>query len=822
MNDVSAEVVLKLDKFKPRDYQIPLINAIEKEGFKKALCLWCRRCLHPDTHIIMANGSFKLLKDIKEGDEILSWNGSVFEADRVKHIWKTEEKETIKLQAKAGPPIIASPDHVFAVSWQDRHIDWIKAQDIKGTRQFQLYPGMPCNGTHHPDMAEFLGYLCADGYVSRYQQPKFTNTNIDILKRVEYLTFKLFGYKVIWREKGNGYDLGLTNGTRGGGYTPNAIKMLFRDYNMNVPKNIRPLHPLINTYDEQSIGRFLAALISCYGSIFIHKGRDIYDKQRDRRSHIDSHIDITLSCGKSFAYGWGIYWLLRKLGIIPHQPIIEHSSNFKIRIGHYEQIKKLLSYGPIYGKEDKQSACLEPIADHNQDQQNIYDGCYRSGFKSSIPDETTELYDLETEKNHNFVANGYLVHNSGKDLTAWNIMIRAAIRKPGIYFYCLPTFKQARLTIWDNMTIDSVKLLDYLPYELIARKNEQEMKITLINGSLIQLIGSDSYDNALIGTNPSCIIFSEYALADPKVYEFIRPIMNANGGLTIFLSTPRRKENHLYNLYQIATNSPDWWVSKLTVEDCHHISVASIMREVDTGECSLPKARQEYWCEFISGNEGEFYVKYMDKLRFNNQIGSVPWEPNFAVNTAWDIGIRDSTSIIFYQQIGNVIHIIDSYQNSKEGLEHYINIINSKPYTYGKHIGPHDLAVREWTSGETRISKARQLGLRFTIADNIQIMDGIEAVRSMLPRCYIDEKNCKTLIRAFDNYRQEYDEKRQVYYDKPLHDMHSHFCDAARYMAISLGKTRQGLTADDLDKRYEDAMLQGSNRVPRPFKTEYW
>jgi len=113
---------------------------------------------------------------------------------------------------------------------------------------------------------------------------------------------------------------------------------------------------------------------------------------------------------------------------------------------------------------------------------------------------------------------------SGKDFTIFNLVIKAALRRVGSYFYCLPTFKQARLVIFDSITIDGKRFLDFIPSELVYKKNVQEMKITLINGSIIQFIGSDTYDTSLVGTNPVMVIFSEYALADDRAYKFVRPI----------------------------------------------------------------------------------------------------------------------------------------------------------------------------------------------------------------------------------------------------------------------------------------------------------
>ena len=409
---------------------------------------------------------------------------------------------------------------------------------------------------------------------------------------------------------------------------------------------------------------------------------------------------------------------------------------------------------------------------------------------------------------------------SGKDLTAWNLIIRMALQQVGNYFYCLPTYRQCRLVIFDSITIDQNKFIDYIPKELIKAINIQDMKITLINGSIIQLMGSDTYDTSLIGTNPRMIVFSEWSLSDERAYQFVRPIMNANHGIVVFLSTPRGY-NHFYTLYQIASNSPEWFCYKLTVEDCGHISLADIQKEIDSSEVSEDLARQEYWCDFSAGVEGSFYAKYIDRMRLKGQITDVPWEPGFQTHLAIDIGVRDSTSLIWFQCIGQTVRIIDCYQKNKEGLEHYVNVIKSKPYTMGRYIAPHDIAVKEWGSGQTRIAKAKELGIKFTLANNVGLMDGIESCRSAFGKIWIDEKNCGQLIKCLENYRQEWDSKRKVYHEKPLHDANSHFADAFRYLCVSLSKTRDNLSAEDLDRRYADAMLGGS-KMPKPFHDGAW
>jgi hypothetical protein len=401
-------------------------------------------------------------------------------------------------------------------------------------------------------------------------------------------------------------------------------------------------------------------------------------------------------------------------------------------------------------------------------------------------------------------------------MTAFQLCIRQCIKKVCTIYYIFPTYSQGKKILFDAVDSNGFRVLDYIPNELVESKNAQEMKIRFKNGSLFQVIGSDNYDS-LVGTNPYGIVFSEWALQNPFVYSILRPILAYNGGWCLFITTPRGK-NHVFEMYQIALLSPDWFVYRLTIEDTNHISLAEIEKDRQDGTMSDDLIMQEYYCSFDMGVEGAYYAKYLDKMRINNQIGLTPWEPAFKVHTAWDLGVRDNTSIIFYQTIGQSIRIIDCYEKSKEGLEHYAKILQQKPYTYGKHMAPHDIAVREFGSGMTRLEKAKQLGISFTVTPNLSIEDGIEAVRSTLSKVWIDEVKCAPLIKSLENYRQEFDNKKKIYMPRPLHNWASHFADSMRYLCVSLSKTKDGLSAEDLDKRYNEAMYGNQHNFPRMFR----
>lgn len=764
--------------FKPRPYQVPIWDAMK--SYKRLILIMPRRCLSGNAHIILSDGSWKELKDISIGDKILSWNGHSFEEDRVKDVWKTEPKNIRLLRAGSYLDIITSDDHLFASpvsTIKCTNYKWRKASDLKVNNSHVLnYSGMQYGNLHDPDLAEFLGYMIADGYCVGYQQPKFTNINMTILKRVEELAMKLFDCKVIWRKKGRGYDLGFSNGTKGGGETRNSIKELFRIEGQDIPKSRKRFLSCTWLFDEPSIMRFIAAYISADGSIYT---------PQNKRRNIPIASEISISFGHNKDLAFDMYWLLRRIGIIPMNPSYERSVNYRIRITKNGAIKKILTNNRVYGKEDKQDRALANVILHTR-QATIYDGCYRNRISvNNAIFKKQELYDLTTEKNHNFIANGYVVHNSGKDVLCFNIIYREALAKVGSYYYVFPTFSSGRRILWDQITMEGERILDYIPSQLIESKNEAMMRIKLINGSYIQVIGSDNFDNTLVGTNPRGIVFSEYALQSPEGYSYSIPILRANQGWAIFQSTPRGR-NHFYELWNIAQSNPDVWFSyRLTINDTQHVSIEQIQSDVDRGEISQDLVQQEYFCSFDQGISGAFYQTQLDRMRSNFQIGSVPWEPTLKVHTAWDIGVRDSTVIIFFQNYGTTIRVIDYYTASSEGLEHYVRLINSKPYIYGVHLAPHDIKVKEFGTGMTRMEIANKMGLGFTLVPHVTLMDGIESVRASLAKIYIDDTKCKQLIKSLESYRREYDTEKKVYKATPLHDIHSHACFVGETLIIT-------------------------------------
>jgi phage terminase large subunit len=391
---------------------------------------------------------------------------------------------------------------------------------------------------------------------------------------------------------------------------------------------------------------------------------------------------------------------------------------------------------------------------------------------------------------------------AGKDLLAINLIATLSCQRPGLYWHLFPTYNQGRKIAWDGMTRDGKKFRDAFPKSLVdGIPNNTEMKVSLRTGSMYQVVGTDDPDR-LVGANPVGIVLSEYSLQDPRAWNIIRPILAENGGWALFIYTARG-HNHGWDLLQMARNNPKWFSEVLTAGDSGTkddsglpvISNETIDEERASG---MPEEliQQEFFCSFEAPVVGAYYGAQMMKALKEGRIGYIPPDPRLPVYTAWDLGVADSCAIWLYQQFGMEIRLVDYYEQSGEGLAHYARILSEKSreggYLYGRHFFPWDIDVKELSSGQARIDTIRKLGLRpYTIVPQHEVMDGIDHVRSILHRCFFDQTKCELGIESLRQYRKEWDEKRKIYHDKPLHDWTSHGADAFRTLAWGFRESRR-------------------------------
>ena len=387
----------------------------------------------------------------------------------------------------------------------------------------------------------------------------------------------------------------------------------------------------------------------------------------------------------------------------------------------------------------------------------------------------------------------------GKTVCMINHLIRSALlskQKNPRYAYISPTFKQSKSIAWDYMKQFTAKI----PY---TKFNETELRVDLPNGARITLLGAENSDG-LRGIYLDGCVIDEYANVHSKLFpEIIRPALSDRKGYCVFIGTPQGMNNNFYELYQHAQGADDWF---------NYIAKASDTKIVDPEELVKAKEvmgdkkyQQEFECDWIANIEGSIYNDVLVKMEDNKQITRVPYDPSLPVSTAWDLGVADHSSIIFYQQLGRAINIIDYHEERGQGLPHYIQMLKQKEYVYKEHFAPHDIEVTEFGNGKTRREVAYQLGIRFKVVPKLPLEDGIHATSMTLPKCWIDTDHCKKLIDALRHYHRKYIDKNRMFRSKPVHDWSSHACDAMRYLSVGLREIKTGQTApqDVADNSYQ-------------------
>jgi len=223
--------------------------------------------------------------------------------------------------------------------------------------------------------------------------------------------------------------------------------------------------------------------------------------------------------------------------------------------------------------------------------------------------------------------------------------------------------------------------------------------------------------------------------------------------------------------------------------------------EINDSEAAF---KQEYGCHFNKAVTGSYYAKKLTQARKDDRITNVPYESKKPVMTAWDLGVGDDMAIWFAQRVNSEIRVLDYYANSGEGLPFYFNVCRQKPYSYGTHMAPWDIEIRELSSGRTRKEIAKDHGFIFQTIQKHKIEDRIEAVRSILPQCYFDEKKCREGLQSL----QEYQKKKDInenFKDKPKDNWASHGADAFGYLAMGVDRAAESNNWSEKKTRTADS-----------------
>jgi phage terminase large subunit len=382
---------------------------------------------------------------------------------------------------------------------------------------------------------------------------------------------------------------------------------------------------------------------------------------------------------------------------------------------------------------------------------------------------------------------------SGKDVLSLNFMIVRAFERVGSYFFLYPTYRQGKQILWYGVDREGFKFLDYIPPELIRNTNKSDLRVELVNGSSIQIIGTDNVDR-VVGTNPVGLVFSEAALHEPFALDFMRPILIENQGWLYLQGTPRGRTNWFTKIYLHAKDDPSWYAALLpadkTFRDAPGEDGSPVVTKAEI-DALIAEGRdpdiikQEYYCDLSGLTNGTLYASLVEKAITDNRVCSVPWNPRLPVYTAYDLGYSDHTSIVFWQRDNGFINIIDFLERRGEGLAYYAGEIKAKGYDIACHYFPHDAEAHDVGSGKSRLEFAREHGLNpQRLTPNVGVENGIDTLRSIFPLLRFDRDRCDHLLKCLTHYHRKYNPKRQEFEKAPYHDFSADACDAMRYMSL--------------------------------------
>jgi hypothetical protein len=227
-----------------------------------------------------------------------------------------------------------------------------------------------------------------------------------------------------------------------------------------------------------------------------------------------------------------------------------------------------------------------------------------------------------------------------------------------------------------------------------------------------------------------------------------------------------------------------------------------------------PSTPDECW---ETSNEGCYYARQITQARLEKRIGHVPYDESLPVYTAWDLGFNDSTAVWFFQVFGKEIRLIDYVEGSGESLSHWLGVVKSRPYVYEKHLAPHDVMVHEYTSGMTRQSSARKMGINLIPVPKVSLIPGIDQVRNILNRCWFDEKKCEKGIRALENYKKEWNDRTGCWASNPLHNWASHGSDSFRTLATGMPYITNQRTPAEVERENLEKSRDASGILPGNF-----
>jgi len=372
---------------------------------------------------------------------------------------------------------------------------------------------------------------------------------------------------------------------------------------------------------------------------------------------------------------------------------------------------------------------------------------------------------------------------AGKTVACINDLIDKALQCPLVmprYAYVAPFYRQAKDVAWNYLKMYAAPVIE--------KVMESELSVILKNGALIRLYGADNPDS-LRGIYNDGVILDEYGNMSPRLFgEVIAPTLADRKGWCVFIGTPAGP-NHFFELWNKAAKDDRWFKKMLKSSESGILDQEELDMLATLPGSDEDTFAQEFECDFNAAIRGAYYGKLLKKLESEGLVGDYPWDPDRLVYTAWDIGFTDDTSIWFFQYDGKTIRVIDFFTVSGYSVDDVIAVLWDKPYGYGECYLPHDAKNKSFQTGKSTMELMVAAQMKCRLVPNLSVQDGIQAVRKTLPTIQFNTSNADVAdvgLNALRLYQREWDDKRRMFKEKPLHDWSSNPADAMRMLCLAM------------------------------------
>jgi phage terminase large subunit len=256
-----------------------------------------------------------------------------------------------------------------------------------------------------------------------------------------------------------------------------------------------------------------------------------------------------------------------------------------------------------------------------------------------------------------------------------------------------------------------------------------------VNGTLITYHGLKTNIASLKSIEGIDIFWAEEAQAISKTsWDVLIPTIRKDGSEIWVSFNPELDTDETYRRFVLSPPSKAM-VIKLNWRDNPWFN-AVLTQELE--DC---RARSEDdYLHIWEGNtkqvlDGAIFASEIRAAVAEGRFLRVPYDQAKPVETFWDLGRRDNTSIWFAQQVGFEFRIIDFYETRGKHISHYLKLLREKPYLYGDLWLPHDARNKNLGQDRTIEQQARDAGFQVRISPNSSVVEGINAFVTTLCAC---------------------------------------------------------------------------------------